>query len=98
MYEKNEVNIPDSKKPSIVTIHKTSFPTISIKLDGANYRVWSQTMDMHIDGRRKKGYITERKAAPTENYPSYDEWETEDALVKSCLINSMTDKLMAHFV
>ena len=98
MFEKTEVNIPDSKKPSIVTVHETSFPTISIKLDGANYRVWSQIMDMHIAGRRKKGYIIGRKVAPTENDPSYDEWEAEDVLVKSWLINSMTDKLMTHFV
>ena len=55
-------------------------------------------MDMHIAGRRKKGYITGRKAAPVENDPSYNEWESEDALVKSWFINSMTDKLMAHFV
>ena len=98
MYEKTEVNIPNSKKPSIVTVHETSFPTISIKLDGANYRVWSQIMDMHIANRRKKGYITGRKVAPAENNPNYDEWEAEDVLVKSWLINSMTDKLMAHFV
>ena len=55
-------------------------------------------MDMHIVGRRKKGYIIGRKATPAENDPSYDEWEAEDALVKSWLINSTTDKLMAHFV
>ena len=55
MSKKTEVNIPDNKKSSIVTIHETSFPTISIKLDGANYRVWSQIMDMHtlrVEGRR----------------------------------------------
>ena len=92
------MDIPNSKKPSIMTVHETSFPTISIKLDGANYLVWSQIMEMHIVGRRKKGYIIGRKAAPTENDPSYDEWEAKDALVKSWLINSMTDKLMAHFV
>ena len=81
-----------------MTVHETSFPTISIKLDGANYCVWSQIMDMHIAGRRKKGYIIGRKVAPADNDPSYDEREVEDALVKSWLINSMIDKLMAHFV
>ena len=73
MSKKTEVNILDSKNPSTVTVHETSFPTISIKLDGANYRVWSQIMDIDIVGRRKKGYITRRKATPTENDPSYDE-------------------------
>ena len=53
MYEKTDVNILDSKKPSRVIVHKTSFPTISIKLNGANYRVWTQIMKMHIVGRRK---------------------------------------------
>ena len=55
-------------------------------------------MDMQIVGRRKKGYITWSKTAPVENNPSYDEWEAEDAQVKSWLINSMTDKLITHFV
>ena len=56
--------IPNSKKLSTVTIHETSSP-IHIKLDGTNYRVWSKILEMHIAGRKKKGYITERKAAPT---------------------------------
>ena len=93
MSEKTEVNIPDT-----MTVHETAFPKNSIKLDGANYRVWSQIMEMHIASKRKKGYITARKAAPAENDPSYDEWEAEDVLVKSWLINSVIDKLMAHFV
>ena len=67
MSEKTEVNIPDSKKPSTVIVHETSFPTISIKLDGANYRVWSQIMDMHKANRMKKGYIIGRMVAPIEN-------------------------------
>ena len=54
MYEKTEVNILDNKKPCTVTVHETSFPTISIKLDGPNYRVLSQIMDMNIASRRKK--------------------------------------------
>ena len=73
MYDKTKVNIPNSKKPSTVTVHETSFPTISIKLNGANYRVWSKIMEMHIAGRRKKGYIIGRKHAPAKNNLSYDE-------------------------
>ena len=98
MSKKTKVKIPNSKKPSIVIVHETSFPTISIKLDGANYCVWSQIMEIQISSRRKKGYIIGRKPTPVENYLSYDEWEAEDALIKSLLINSMIDKLMAHYV
>ncbi|MCI61107.1 hypothetical protein A2U01_0082363, partial [Trifolium medium] len=46
-----------STTPSTVTVHENSSPPVSIKLDGANYRIWSQIMEMHIAGRRKKGYI-----------------------------------------
>eukprot|EP00257_Ricinus_communis_P028438 XP_025015852.1 uncharacterized protein LOC112537423 isoform X1 [Ricinus communis] len=93
----NNKEIPNSKKLSTMTIHET-FSPIYIKLDGSNYRVWSKILEMHIVGRKKKGYITGRKVIPTEDDPGYDEWEAEDALVKSWLINSMTDNLMSHFV
>ena len=55
-----------------MTVHETSSP-IHIKLDGSNYRVWSQVLEMHIAGKKKKGYIIGRKAAPKENDPRYDE-------------------------
>ena len=82
----------------MMTIHETTSPTIYIKLDGTNYRVWSQILEMHIAGRKKKGYITRRNVAPIEDDSNYDEWDAEGALVQSWLINSMTDQLMSHFM
>ncbi|PNX89541.1 hypothetical protein L195_g045661, partial [Trifolium pratense] len=64
-----------STTPSTVTVHETSSPPVSIILDGANYQIWSQIMEMHIAGRKKKGYINGRKAAPAESDPKYDDWE-----------------------
>lgn len=72
--EKTEVNIPDSKKPSTVIVHKTSFPMMFIKFDGAKICVWSQVMEIYFGDRKKKGYIIGTKAALVESYPSYDEW------------------------
>lgn len=51
---------------------------------------------MLAEGRRD--ISQEGRLHPAINDPSYDEWEAEDGLVKSWLINSMTDKLMAHFM
>ena len=31
---------------------------ISVKLDGTNYALWSQVMEMYIMGKDKLGYIT----------------------------------------
>ena len=52
MSTKTYVNISDSKKSSMVTIHETASPTISIKLDGANHCVWCQNLEMYIVGGR----------------------------------------------
>lgn len=98
MAEKSDVVVIDSNKLSMVTVHETPFLTISVKLDGTNYCVWSQIMEMYIAGKRKKGYITGRKAELAETDADYDEWEAEDKTVKSWLITSMTGPLMAQFV
>ena len=58
----------------------------------------SSNFDDDITSRKKNGYITGRKVLPIENDPNYDEWEAEDPLVKSWLINSMNDRLMSYFV
>ena len=98
MSTKIDMNISDSKKSFMVTIHETVSLTISIKLDGANYHIWSQILEIHIAARKKKGYIIGRKVALVEDDPNYDECEAKDALVKSWLINSMIDWLMSHFM
>ena len=97
MSTKTDGESSDSKKIPTMTIKDTP-SSIHIKLDGSNYRVWSKILEMHIAGRKKMGYITGRKAAPAEDDPDYDEWEAENALVKSWLINSMSENLMSHFV
>ena len=98
MSTKIDMNISDSKKSFMVTIHETVSLSISIKLDGANYHIWSQILEIHIAARKKKGYIIGRKVALVEDDPNYDECEAKDALVKSWLINSMIDWLMSHFM
>ncbi|XP_071902889.1 uncharacterized protein [Coffea arabica] len=97
MSTKPDVESPNSKNLSTLTIQDAS-SSIHIKLDGINYRVWSKILQMHIAGRKKKGYINGKKAAPAVDDSSYDEWEAEDSLVKSWLINSMSDNMISHFV
>ena len=75
---------------------RLSLQLFLLSWDSANYCVWSQILEMHIASRMKKGYITGRKIAPVEGDLNYDEWEAEDALVNSWLINSMTSQLMSH--
>ena len=55
MSAKTDVGIFYSEKSSMVTIHKITSLTISIKLDEANYCVWSQILEIHIAYRKKNG-------------------------------------------
>ncbi|RVW25908.1 hypothetical protein CK203_111337 [Vitis vinifera] len=45
---------------------------------------------MSIDGRKEEGIYHRKEGCICRGYPNYNEWEVEDALVKSWLINSMT--------
>ena len=88
MFEKIKVNILDSKKPSIVIVHKTSFPMTSIKLDGANYRVWSQIIEMHIAGKRNKRYC----------YAPYPAWARRGGAARLGLFNLLFGHWWTHLI
>ncbi|XP_073123023.1 uncharacterized protein [Henckelia pumila] len=71
---------------------------ISIKLDGSNYGLWSQVVEMYISGKDKLGYINGDQPQPPENDPSFRKWRTENATVKGWLINSMDHSLIVNFI
>ncbi|XP_075473306.1 uncharacterized protein LOC142504306 [Primulina tabacum] len=71
---------------------------IGIKLDGSNYALWSQVVEMYISGKDKLGYITGDSEQPLETDPSFRKWRTENAIVKGWLINSMDPSLIGNFI
>ena len=71
---------------------------ISIKLDGSNYGLWSQVVEMFISGKDKLGYINGDYPQPLETNPSFRRWRTENAMVKGWLINSMDHSLIVNFI
>ena len=71
---------------------------ISIKLDGSNYGLWSQVVEMFISGKDKLGYINGDYPQPLETDPSFRRWHTENAMVKGWLINSMDHSLVVNFI
>ncbi|XP_073317204.1 uncharacterized protein [Primulina huaijiensis] len=71
---------------------------IGIKLDGSNYALWSQVVEMYISGKDKLGYITDDSVQPLETDPSFRKWRTENAIVKGWLINSMDPLLIGNFI
>ena len=81
-------------------IHPLDSPAapIGIKLDGSNYALWSQVVEMYISSKDKLGYINGDSPQPPETYPSFRRWRTKNVVVKGWLINSMDPTLVGNFI
>ena len=55
---------------------------MGIKLDGQNYALWSQVMEMYITRKDKLGYILGDIPQPEPIDPTLRKWRTENAVVK----------------
>ncbi|KAL4644557.1 hypothetical protein ACB092_02G173100 [Castanea dentata] len=84
-----------SSQPLLVD---SSIAPIGIKLEGSNYALWSQVVEMYIFGKDKLGYINGDSPQPLETDPSFRRWRTENAIVKGWLINSMDPSLIPNFI
>ncbi|CAL9010854.1 unnamed protein product [Prunus brigantina] len=84
---------------SIVNFHHDSSaaPTI-VKLNGTNYSVWSQLLELHVTGKGKYGYLTSASAAPALAASNYNKWYAKNAVVKGWLIQSMEPDIMQIFL
>ncbi|KAI5332836.1 hypothetical protein L3X38_022965 [Prunus dulcis] len=84
---------------SIVNVHHDSSaaPTI-VKLNGTNYSVWSQLLELHVAGKRKYGYLTGASAAPALADSNYNKWYAENAIGKGWLIQSMEPDILQIFL
>jgi hypothetical protein len=71
---------------------------IGIKLNGTNYAIWSQIMEMFISGRDKLRYINGDLSQPTPTDPTFRQWRTKNSIVKGWLINSMEPHLIGNFI
>jgi hypothetical protein len=69
-----------------------------IKLNGQNYELWSQIMEMFISSRDKLGLITDKIRQPILTDPTYSKWRAENAIVKGWVINSLTPDLIGNFI
>jgi hypothetical protein len=76
----------------------SSAAQISIKLDGSNYALWSQVVEMYISGKDMLGYINGELPQPLPTDPCFPKWRTENAIVKGWLINSMDKSLILNFI
>ena len=90
--------LTENQTQTQVTTYDTSTAQIGIKLDGSNYALWSQVVEMYISGKDKLGYINGEFPEPGPTDPTFRKWRTENAIVKGWLINSMDPSLISNFI
>ncbi|RVW50981.1 hypothetical protein CK203_071298 [Vitis vinifera] len=73
-------------------------PITAHKLNGQNYLQWSQSILMFIRGKEKDDYIIGASAAPETTASTYKKWITENNMVMSWLVNSMTADIGENFL
>ena len=78
--------------------YDASAAQIGIKLDGINYALWSQVVEMYISGKDKLGYNNGDFLQPEPTDPTFRRWRAENAIVKGWLINSMDLALINNFI
>ena len=80
------IHIDDSNVPNTTT------------LNGSNYPLWSNVLEMHIVGRGKKGFVTGNIKEPKQESAEYELWKIGNVIVKWWLINSMDPTIMGFFI
>ncbi|RVW35157.1 Retrovirus-related Pol polyprotein from transposon TNT 1-94 [Vitis vinifera] len=87
-----------SKAPTSIPATDSAIAPIGIKLDGTNYALWSQVIEMYVAGKDKLGYINGDLPQPLTTDPFFRRWRTENATVKGWLIGSMDPSLIGNFI
>ena len=78
--------------------HFPHMPITGHKLNGNNYLQWSQSVSMFICGKGRDDYITGVSMSPAKGDPDFKQWKTENSMVMSWLINSMTNDIGENFL
>jgi hypothetical protein len=71
----------------------TSHQITGHKLNGYNYLQCSSSIMMFICGKGRDDYLTGDIIIPEKNDPMFRTWKTENHMVMSWLINSMTNEI-----
>ncbi|KAG5524564.1 hypothetical protein RHGRI_031284 [Rhododendron griersonianum] len=103
MTEVSGAKSPKKNKSSTIVsglhLQETSSPITPERLDGTNYVECSLNARNKIRGRKRWGYISGTKAAPSnKKSEEYEEWEDENCLVKSWLLDAMTKDIRSLFL
>ncbi|KAH7865608.1 hypothetical protein Vadar_008867 [Vaccinium darrowii] len=92
--------VNSNSNTQLVTVQSdfsTAIP-FGFKLNGSNYTIWSQMMELHATGQEKMGHLTGDTPQPAESDPGFQKWQRENAVVKGWLVKTMEPDLLGLFL
>lgn len=89
--------VPIALLPSNV-LDSNSVMVTNLKLTGHNYLAWSKAVEMFIMGRGKDDYLYGNMQIPLSTDATYRQWKTDNAMIMSWLISSMTPEIGNNFI
>ncbi|XP_047338508.1 uncharacterized protein LOC124942123 [Impatiens glandulifera] len=99
MSEEGKPSSKDSDGGSSWGYHLNSSLVLSLmKLDGSNYLAWSQACLLSIQANRKHKFINGTSKKPKDDDPRLDDWESDNARVKTWLFNSMEPNIKKSYL
>ncbi|GLJ53720.1 hypothetical protein SUGI_1146300 [Cryptomeria japonica] len=69
----------------------------SVPINGINYVAWSRAVTLSLGGKKKFGFVNGDKKCPQNTESGYDDWISNDQLVRSWLLNSMETHIAEIF-
>ena len=89
----------DSVSTQLSTSQNANAPISSVKLDGPKiYLVWSRQCTVVLKARRLFGYVAGTKKQPSDDDPTYEQWDEQNSLTMSLLFNSMDPSLVGSYI
>lgn len=79
-------NPQPTAQPVSITDGSINPNPINIKIDGSNYTLWCQKVEMYVQGRDRMKHLTEVPAPPETTHLGFRKWKVDDVLVKWWLI------------
>ncbi|XP_042032428.1 uncharacterized protein LOC121779163 [Salvia splendens] len=86
-------NNPEPDQPAKLKNKKNV--TVAFKLNGKNYPLWYRLMKVKIGGRGAYSHI--RNEPPEPGSKGYDDWEEDDLVVFSWIVDNIEDGIIADF-
>ncbi|KAK4285350.1 hypothetical protein QN277_002058 [Acacia crassicarpa] len=99
MASSNDTTPPSKTIDNSTLLHSSDNQLVSEKLNLHNYHDWARAVLLAIGGHGKRKFLTgEIKPSSDQNSPAWVQWDTDNSLVCSWLINAMSPQIKRSFM